>query len=79
MRFSIQVVIYSGPQEDRKALRLDVVNGRLSMNVILATYNTLASTPEDRGFFKKLQFVYAIFDEAHMLKNMNSQRYESCH
>ncbi|XP_022700088.1 SWI/SNF-related matrix-associated actin-dependent regulator of chromatin subfamily A containing DEAD/H box 1 homolog isoform X1 [Varroa jacobsoni] len=73
----LKVVIYSGPQEDRKALRLDVVNGRLSMNVILATYNTLASTPEDRGFFKKLQFVYAIFDEAHMLKNMNSQRFQS--
>ncbi|OQR67424.1 SWI/SNF A containing DEAD/H box 1 [Tropilaelaps mercedesae] len=74
---TIQVVIYSGPQEDRKSLRLDVVNGRLSMNVILATYNTLASTPEDRGFFKKMEFVYAVFDEAHMLKNMNSQRFQN--
>ncbi|XP_028968151.1 SWI/SNF-related matrix-associated actin-dependent regulator of chromatin subfamily A containing DEAD/H box 1 [Galendromus occidentalis] len=74
---TLKVVIYSGPQEDRKILRLDTVNNRISFNVIITTYNTLSSTPEDRGFFKKMQFTYAVFDEAHMLKNMMTQRYQS--
>ena len=34
------------------------------------------SSSEDRVLFKKMQFVYVVFDEAHMLKNMASQRYE---
>merc|ERR1712032_1128331 len=31
---------------------------------------------EDRVLFKKMEFHYVVFDEAHMLKNMASQRYE---
>lgn len=31
---------------------------------------------ELRVLFKKMEFVYVVFDEAHMLKNMASQRYE---
>lgn len=69
-------MIYSGPQEDRKELRLGIMARRISMNVVITTYNCLSSTPEDRGFFKKLQFHYAVFDEAHMLKNMLTQRYK---
>ena len=29
-----------------------------------------------RVLFKRMQFVYVVYDEAHMLKNMASQRYE---
>ena len=36
----------------------------------------LVSSPEDRVLFKKMEFHYVVFDEAHMLKNMASQRYE---
>jgi SWI/SNF-related matrix-associated actin-dependent regulator 1 of chromatin subfamily A len=35
------------------------------------------SSSEDRVLFRKLDFHYVIFDEAHMLKNMASQRYEN--
>ena len=38
-------------------------------------YNIVASTPEDKVFFKNLGFKYVVFDEAHMLKNMSSKRY----
>lgn len=31
---------------------------------------------EDRVFFKKNKFMYAVFDEGHMLKNMASLRYQ---
>lgn len=35
----------------------------------------VTSSAEDRSFFKRLEFNYVVFDEAHMLKNMASQRY----
>lgn len=35
----------------------------------------VTSSAEDRNFFKRLEFNYVVFDEAHMLKNMASQRY----
>lgn len=38
-------------------------------------YNMVTSSAEDRSFFKRLEFNYVVFDEAHMLKNMSSQRY----
>merc|ERR1711981_23843 len=36
----------------------------------------VVSSAEDRVLFKKMQFCYIVYDEAHMLKNMASQRYE---
>ena len=38
-------------------------------------YNSTLGTEFDRSLFRKLRLKYAIFDEGHMLKNMNSQRY----
>lgn len=40
-------------------------------------YNLITSTPEERKMFKVLAFNYVIFDEAHMLKNMKTQRFEN--
>jgi len=37
----------------------------------------ITSTPDDKQLYKKLRFEYAILDEAHMLKNMTSQRYKN--
>ena len=39
-------------------------------------YNIAVSSAPDRSFLRKLEFHYAVFDEAHMLKNMKSQRYQ---
>lgn len=35
----------------------------------------VSNSPEERKMFKVTQMHYVIFDEAHMLKNMNTQRY----
>ena len=35
------------------------------------------SCKEDRVMFKRVKFHTVIFDEAHMLKNMNTKRYEN--
>ncbi|KAJ7402999.1 SWI/SNF-related matrix-associated actin-dependent regulator of chromatin subfamily A containing DEAD/H box 1 [Pitangus sulphuratus] len=65
-----------GSLEDRKHLRLDIINKVIDFNVIVTTYNSAISSSEDRGLFRKLKLNYAIFDEGHMLKNMSSVRYQ---
>uniref|UniRef100_A0A8C6P487 DNA helicase n=1 Tax=Nothobranchius furzeri TaxID=105023 RepID=A0A8C6P487_NOTFU len=38
-------------------------------------YSLAIGNDSDRSLFRKLQLQYAIFDEGHMLKNMNTHRY----
>lgn len=38
-------------------------------------YNLAIGNDSDRSLFRKLHLKYAVFDEGHMLKNMNSLRY----
>ena len=57
----------------------DILEGKSSAEyptVILTTYNTAVSTAEDKNFTKKIPFNYVVFDEAHMLKNCFTQRFE---
>jgi len=72
----INIITYWGAQDERRHLRLQLVQDELDYDVIITTYNMVISSPEDRVLFKKMQFCYVVFDEAHMLKNMASQRYE---
>ena len=44
--------------------------------MILTTYNMVTSSSEDRALFKKMRYSTVVYDEAHMLKNMQSQRYD---
>ncbi|KAM3610682.1 uncharacterized protein V6R79_007156 [Siganus canaliculatus] len=72
---SLEVVIYYGSVEDRRYLKHDILNGEVEFNVILTTYNLAIGNDSDRSLFRKLRLKYAVFDEGHMLKNMNSLRY----
>lgn len=47
------------------------------IDVIITTYTSSNSHEIDRVGIKKLGVGYAIFDEGHMLKNMNTNRYKS--
>eukprot|EP01147_Barroeca_monosierra_P001254 gene1254-4463_t len=38
-------------------------------------YSVCTSNVDDRAFLRKVKFEAVVFDEGHMLKNMNSQRY----
>ncbi|CAL4092910.1 unnamed protein product, partial [Meganyctiphanes norvegica] len=75
----LQVLVYHGSQEERRGIRTAIITDDLEMepDVILTTYNMVTGATEDRALFKKLRFNAIILDEAHMLKNMNSQRYEN--
>uniref|UniRef100_A0A673YXS3 DNA helicase n=1 Tax=Salmo trutta TaxID=8032 RepID=A0A673YXS3_SALTR len=44
-------------------------------NVVDSYYNLAIGNDSDRSLFRKLRLKYAVFDEGHMLKNMNSLRY----
>ncbi|XP_063051745.1 SWI/SNF-related matrix-associated actin-dependent regulator of chromatin subfamily A containing DEAD/H box 1A [Engraulis encrasicolus] len=72
---ALQLLVYHGSMEDRRYLRRDILDMQDDLNVILCTYNSPLGNEMDRSLFRKLQLKYAIFDEGHMLKNMNSQRY----
>ena len=73
----VKVVTYWGSQDERRHLRLQLVQDELQYDVILTTYNMVISSADDRVLFRKLDFHYVVFDEAHMLKNMSTSRYEN--
>uniref|UniRef100_A0A673BYY0 DNA helicase n=1 Tax=Sphaeramia orbicularis TaxID=375764 RepID=A0A673BYY0_9TELE len=72
---SLNVLVYYGSVEDRRYLRHDILSEAVDYNVIVTTYNLAIGNESDRSLFRKLRLNYAIFDEGHMLKNMNSLRY----
>ncbi|XP_068560062.1 SWI/SNF-related matrix-associated actin-dependent regulator of chromatin subfamily A containing DEAD/H box 1A [Cebidichthys violaceus] len=72
---TLKVLVYCGSVEDRRYLRHDLLNDDVDCNVIVTTYNMAIGNDSDRGLFRKLRLNYAVFDEGHMLKNMNSLRY----
>ncbi|XP_044052564.1 SWI/SNF-related matrix-associated actin-dependent regulator of chromatin subfamily A containing DEAD/H box 1A [Siniperca chuatsi] len=72
---SLKVLIYYGSVEDRRYLRHDILNEDVEFNVIVTTYNLAIGNDNDRSLFRKLRLKYAVFDEGHMLKNMNTMRY----
>ncbi|XP_041792744.1 SWI/SNF-related matrix-associated actin-dependent regulator of chromatin subfamily A containing DEAD/H box 1A [Chelmon rostratus] len=72
---SLKVLVYYGSMEDRRYLRHDILSGEVEFNVIVTTYNLAIGNDYDRSLFRKLSLKYAVFDEGHMLKNMNSLRY----
>merc|ERR1712203_556513 len=53
------------------------VEDQVEYYIIITSYRSVISSPEDRVLFRKLDFHYVIFDEAHMLKNMATNRYEN--
>jgi len=74
---TIKVLNYYGSQDERRHMRLQIVNEKVDYDLILTTYNMVISSADDRVLFRKLDFHYVIFDEAHMLKNMATARYEN--
>ncbi|XP_061623861.1 SWI/SNF-related matrix-associated actin-dependent regulator of chromatin subfamily A containing DEAD/H box 1A isoform X2 [Phyllopteryx taeniolatus] len=72
---SLKVLVFCGSMEDRHYLKHDILNGAVEFNVLVTTYTLATGKDSDRSMFRKLRLAYAIFDEGHMLKNMNSLRY----
>lgn len=72
------VMKYYGGQDERRMIRIDwAKNGISDVDVVLTTYHMMGASGEEKKMWRVTQFQYVIFDEAHMLKNMVSQRYEN--
>lgn len=72
---TLNVIVYYGSAEDRRYLKYEILNDEIPFDVIVTTYNLAIGNDSDRSLFRKLKLAYAIFDEGHMLKNMNTLRY----
>ena len=72
----IKIMRYYGNQDERAQLRYDIISKIVSYDVIITTYNMLYSG-DDKKLLTRVKFQYAVFDEAHMLKNMKSSRFKN--
>uniref|UniRef100_T1J3V7 SWI/SNF-related matrix-associated actin-dependent regulator of chromatin subfamily A containing DEAD/H box 1 homolog n=1 Tax=Strigamia maritima TaxID=126957 RepID=T1J3V7_STRMM len=75
----LDVFVYFGSQEERRQMRHELVGHKRKKDyhVVITTYNVVTSNSSDRAMIKAIPFVYVIFDEAHMLKNMTTLRYKN--
>lgn len=73
---SLKVIPYYGAQAERPALQ-DQINDEFdTIDVVVTTYD-MAAKPDDNKFLRKLEPAVCVYDEAHILRNPNSQRYEA--
>ncbi|KOB67046.1 putative helicase, partial [Operophtera brumata] len=68
---------YYGNPEERRQLRIEYARGLDKFDVVVTTYTMVSSCPEERKMFRITPMHYVIYDEAHMLKNMSTQRYDN--
>uniref|UniRef100_A0A182JM75 SWI/SNF-related matrix-associated actin-dependent regulator of chromatin subfamily A containing DEAD/H box 1 homolog n=1 Tax=Anopheles atroparvus TaxID=41427 RepID=A0A182JM75_ANOAO len=72
------ILKYYGSQADRRMIRVDwAKNGIDDVDVVLTTYHMMGASGEEKKMWRVTQFDYVVFDEAHMLKNVHSQRYQN--
>ncbi|PPQ67269.1 hypothetical protein CVT25_005853 [Psilocybe cyanescens] len=81
---SIAVQTYYADKNERPALRETLVNSQRCRSktfegweVLITTYNLAQGDDRDRKFFRKIEWDCCVYDEGHVLKNFQSQRYQS--
>ncbi|KAK2463239.1 hypothetical protein APHAL10511_004894 [Amanita phalloides] len=81
---SISIQTYYAGKEDRPLLRQTLLdtqqcNSKLGngWEVLITTYNLAQGDERDRKFFRRINWDCCVYDEGHVLKNFQSQRYQS--
>ncbi|KAF4631527.1 hypothetical protein G7Y89_g6611 [Cudoniella acicularis] len=76
-RFAPQLIVepYHGPQKERAEMAEQILENRNTINVVVTTYD-MAAKKEDNKFMRRLKPDVICYDEGHLLKNVNSQRYQ---
>ncbi|KAG0707327.1 SNF2 family N-terminal domain-containing protein [Suillus ampliporus] len=81
---SISVQTFYAGKEERANLRqmlIDTQRGTskngTGWEVLITTYNLAQGDDRDRKFFRKMEWDTIVFDEGHVLKNFQSQRYQA--
>ncbi|KAK9379808.1 SNF2 family N-terminal domain-containing protein [Kockiozyma suomiensis] len=77
-RFSPTLVVepYYGAQKERGELRAMLSDPNTEFDVIVTTYNLATGSPLDCSFLRSFKFSTCIYDEGHLLKNSESERYQ---
>ncbi|KAM9925080.1 hypothetical protein OXX59_004113 [Metschnikowia pulcherrima] len=70
---SMVVQAYYGSQAEREDLRYELAE--TSYDVLVTTYNLATGAAPDFKFLRSQNFDMIVYDEGHMLKNSNSERY----
>ncbi|KAJ6586981.1 SNF2 family N-terminal domain-containing protein [Mycena vulgaris] len=81
---SIAVQTYYAGKEERVELRQTLVDTQRCKSqtddgweVLITTYNLAQGDDRDRKFFRRVEWDSCVFDEGHVLKNFQSQRYQT--
>ncbi|KAG5363057.1 SWI/SNF-related matrix-associated actin-dependent regulator of chromatin subfamily A containing DEAD/H box 1 [Yarrowia sp. B02] len=72
---SLVVEPYYGSQNERAEMREALLNPENKYDVIVTTYNLACGTKFDVSFLKSIKFNCCVYDEGHMLKNSQTDRY----
>ncbi|XP_065649392.1 SWI/SNF-related matrix-associated actin-dependent regulator of chromatin subfamily A containing DEAD/H box 1 isoform X3 [Hydra vulgaris] len=67
---------YTGSQSERALIRQHIKNDTQESSVIISTINHVLGTKYDRNFFRSINLQYLILDEAHMIKNVKTERFK---
>ncbi|CCM03584.1 uncharacterized protein FIBRA_05721 [Fibroporia radiculosa] len=78
----ITVATYYADKDKRPAMRQSLLDTQRSQTpdgweVLITTYNLAQGDDKDRKFFRRITWDACIFDEGHVLKNFQSQRYQT--
>lgn len=69
------VETYYGSQNERMEIRENIIATNAEFDVMVTTYNLATGGKQDMGFLKSMRFNVCIYDEGHLLKNSQSERY----
>ena len=74
---ALNVRPYYGLQKEREEIKLQLEEEMENINVVVTTYD-MATKKQDAKFLRrKVDPVVTVYDEGHMLKNSNSEKYKS--
>ncbi|KAF9529360.1 SNF2 family N-terminal domain-containing protein [Crepidotus variabilis] len=79
----VKVQTYYGDKNERPELRQKLLDTQRSHSipdgweVLITTYNLAQGDDKDRKFFRRMDWDCCVYDEGHVLKNFQSQRYQS--
>ncbi|KIP08428.1 hypothetical protein PHLGIDRAFT_69414 [Phlebiopsis gigantea 11061_1 CR5-6] len=80
---SLSVRAYYAGKDERAELRQDILDTQRSEDnedgweILVTTYNLAQGDDRDRKFFRRVVWDTCVFDEGHVLKNFQSQRYQA--
>ncbi|KAI9698369.1 MAG: hypothetical protein M1836_003949 [Candelina mexicana] len=68
---------YYGSDAARAPIRTEIMSNREAINVVITTYDVAVQSKDKRFLRKDLKPVVCVYDEAHVLRNSETQKYQA--